>query len=100
MSRAFRNGLLLSEHSTKSDWVEHEVRVARKLEIETGRDVLCPVALDDAWKTCRWPARLREQIEEYLILDFSTWEDRATFDEQFDKLLRGLRIFYEEEGER
>ena len=25
---------------------------------------------------------------------------RATFDEQFDKLLRGLRIFYEEQGQR
>ena len=72
--------------------------MARKLEIETGRDVLCPVALDDSWKTCRWPARLREQIEEYLILDFSAWEDRTTFEAQFDKLLRGLRIFYEEEG--
>ena len=37
--------LVLSEHSTKSDWVQHEVRTARKLEIETGRDVLCPVSL-------------------------------------------------------
>ena len=54
------------------------MRVARKLEIETERDVLCPVALDDAWKTCRWPARLREQIEEYLILDFSAWEEEET----------------------
>lgn len=45
--------LVLSEHSVKSDWVEHEARLARRMEQETGRDVLCPVALDDSWKTCR-----------------------------------------------
>ena len=61
--------------------------------------MLCPVSLDDSWKTCRWPARLREQIEEYMILDFSKWQDRSTFEQQFDRLLRGLRIFYEEEAE-
>src|SRR5258706_3879139 len=42
--------LILSEHSIKSDWVEHEVRTARGLEKEMGRDVLVPVALDDSWK--------------------------------------------------
>ena len=44
--------LILSEHATKSDWVQHEVRLARELEKETGRDVLCPIALDDSWKSC------------------------------------------------
>ena len=42
--------LVLSENSLNSDWVEHEVRTARGLEKEIGRDVLCPVALDDSWK--------------------------------------------------
>ena len=28
--------------------------------------------------------------------NFSEWEDRLSFDRQFDKLVRGLRIFYEE----
>lgn len=39
------------------------------------RDVLYPVASDGTWKNCRWPERLREQIMEYNILDFSMWED-------------------------
>ena len=63
---------------------------------ELGRDVLCPVSLDDSWKDCRWPERLREQIEEYKVLDFSGWEEKATFETQFDRLIRGLKIFYEE----
>jgi hypothetical protein len=100
VDRAMRHNptvlLVLSEHSTKSDWVQHEVRLARKLEIETERDVLCPVALDDSWKTCRWPERLREQIEEYNILDFSEWQDGTTFQRMFARLIDGLDLFYKE----
>ena len=86
--------LVLSERSLASDWVEHEVRKARTLEKELGRDVLCPVALDESWKESKWPERLMEQVMEYNILDFSKWEDKATFDEKFAKLLQGLDLFY------
>lgn len=85
--------VVLSEHSTNSDWVEHEVRKARAKE-KTGKDALCPVALDDSWKTCHWPERLREQIMEYNILDFSNWQDEVIFQRQFTKLLEGLNLFY------
>jgi uncharacterized protein YjbI with pentapeptide repeats len=86
--------LILSKNSIKSDWVEHEVRHARKLEKELGRDALCPIALDDAWKSSPWPERVMEQIMEYNILDFSGWQDTSTFDSKFAKLLSGLEIFY------
>ena len=66
------------------------------LEKELGRDVLCPVALDDSWKTCRWPERLREQIMEYNILDFSEWHDEVFFQRMFTKLIDGLDLFYKE----
>jgi uncharacterized protein YjbI with pentapeptide repeats len=88
--------LVLSENSVKSDWVEHEARQARELAKELGRDVLCPVALDETWKTCSWPARLREQIMEYNILDFSQWQDAAEFAAMFKKLIAGLDLFYKE----
>ncbi|KAF0107004.1 MAG: pentapeptide repeat-containing protein [Anaerolineaceae bacterium] len=88
--------LILSEASVQSDWVEHEARTARELEKELGRDVLCPVALDDAWKTCKWPERLREQIMEYHILDFSKWENGEEFGKVFGKLIDGLDLFYKE----
>ena len=32
--------LVLSKHSTRSDWVEHEVRKAREKEKQTGKDAL------------------------------------------------------------
>lgn len=86
--------LVLSEHSVKSDWVEHEARLARKLEPETGKDVLWPVALDDSWKTCRWPERLREQIMEYNVLDFSSWQDSDYMRRMFTRLIEGLGLFY------
>jgi hypothetical protein len=41
--------LVLSEHSVASDWVEFEVGRAVELSKKLGRDVLCPVALDDSW---------------------------------------------------
>ena len=86
--------LVLSEHSVRSDWVEWEATKARQLEKELRRDVLCPVALDDSWKTCDWPDPLRQQILKYNILDFSSWRDQAFFDRQFRKLLDGLALFY------
>lgn len=86
--------LILSEHSLKSDWVEHEVRTARQLEKEMGRDVLCPVALDDSWKNSAWPRRVMEQVMEYNILDFSEWKDDSKFGSIFNKLIDGLELFY------
>ena len=86
--------LVLSEKSVNSDWVEHEATKSRKLEKERGKDVLCPIALDDAWKTCNWEERLRDQIEKYNILDFSGWKNEEIFSRQFTKLLDGLDIFY------
>ncbi len=86
--------LILSENSTASDWVEHEARLAREIEKEIGRDVLCPIALDYSWKTAKWPARLMEQIKEYNILDFSKWEDDKSFEQVFNKMISGLDMFY------
>ena len=86
--------LVLSEESVNSDWVELEATKARRLEKELGKDVLCPIALDGAWKSCNWNERLRLQIEKYNILDFSGWADEEVFSRQFTKLLDGLDIFY------
>jgi len=98
VSRAIRLNpivlLVLSKHSVYSDWVQYETRVARKLELETKRDVLCPVALDYSWKDCHWPERLREQIMEYNILNFSDWNTEDSFRHMFNRLIDGLDLFY------
>lgn len=86
--------LILSASSIHSDWVEHEARLARDLEKELGRDVLCPIALDDSWKSAKWPARLMEQIKEYNILDYSKWNDDKDFEQIFNKMISGLDMFY------
>lgn len=86
--------LVLSEHSLRSDWVEHEVRTARELEKEMGRDVLCPVALDESWKDSKWEKHVMEQVMKYNILDFSAWRDNSKFGDMFRKLIDGLELFY------
>jgi uncharacterized protein YjbI with pentapeptide repeats len=87
--------LVLSEHSVISDWVGFEVDGALQLSKELGRDVLCPVALDDAWlKSTRLSGNLRTQIKKYNVLDFSHWRDEHTFSTRFRKLIDGLGIHY------
>jgi hypothetical protein len=86
--------LVFSERSIESDWVEHEAESARELEKQLGRHVLCPISLDDAWKTCQWEKRLRRQIMKYNILDFSKWKDNQEFEKMFRRLIEGLDIFY------
>lgn len=47
-----------------------------------------------SWKDCHWPERLREQIMEYNILDFSDWKNEDTFRHMFGRLIDGLDLFY------
>ena len=77
--------------------MEHEAASARELERQLKRDVLCPIALDDRWKHCDWPKVLKRQIMDYNILDFSEWQDDDFFARQFNKLIEGLQIFYQDE---
>ncbi len=92
--------LVLSENSVRSDWVELEAATARDLEKQyrhrgSPRDVLCPLALDDAWKRSDWPRGLRRQIEDYHILDFSGWQDEGVLAAAFHKLYEGIILNYE-----
>ena len=44
-------------------------------------------------------ARLRKQIMEYHILDFSKWQNEGEFVKMFRKLIDGQDLFYKEEVE-
>ena len=61
--------------------------------------MLCPIALDDSWKSAKWPARLMEQIMEYNILDYSKWNDDKAFEQVFNKMISGLDMFYKPDTE-
>jgi hypothetical protein len=103
--RSLRNSdvvvLVLSQASAASEWVEHELDTARKIEKAANRDVLFPVALDDSWKTrmtdTSWKAKLEDLLwrrdKTKLVVDFANWalED---CERQFQTLLRGFNIEY------
>ena len=86
--------LIFSKESVNSDWVEFEITKARKLEKELGRNVLCPIALDDSWENCGWSKVLMTQVRKYNVLDFSNWQDKGFLETQFNKLVKGLDLFY------
>ena len=97
--------LVLSEASTSSDWVEHELDTARRAERVSKRDLLFPVALDDSWKSrmtdTSWKAKLEDLLWRHsktkLVVDFTTW-DSDEFERQFETLLNGLHIEYSKSG--
>ena len=89
--------LVLSEASIESDFVANELEMARKKEKEEKRDVLCPIALDGAWKNkmdADEPNRaLWLTLKQKNVLDFSKWKTKA-FEPVYEKLVRGLKINY------
>lgn len=85
--------LVLSKHSVGHEWVEWEVAEANKLRRSHDRRVLCPVALDEAWKTCDWPGPILRQIKDYKVLDFSEWRAAPVLAHQCEEMIDGLRIF-------
>lgn len=85
--------LVLSKYSIESDWVEMELEEARKKEKGEKRDVLCPVAVDDSWKSTEGPL-WRKLKRDKVILDFSAWETEEEFKVQFDKLIKGMQLNY------
>ena len=82
--------LVLSAASCKSDWVAWEIEKARNLEKEQERSVLCPVPLDDAWRT-KLPAPERKAVERYAVIDLSGAD---AIERQMPRILKGLDIHY------
>ena len=89
--------IVLSKAAIESDWVENELEMARKKEKEEKRDVLCPIALDDSWKSKLEPDEpyrgLWRTLTQKNVLDFSKW-DSGEFESTYEKLIRGLKIYY------
>ena len=69
--------VVLSKWSVNSDWVDYELKSARKKEKDERRDVLCPVALDDSWKAKVDSDPNWGHLANKLVVDFSGWK---TFD--------------------
>ncbi len=89
--------LVLSRASIESAWVENELDLAWRKEKEENRNVICPIALDDSWKTKLQPDEssrvLWLTLEKKNVLDFSKWRTKA-FEPVYKNLVKGLRIYY------
>jgi hypothetical protein len=90
--------VVLSDHSMDSPWVQSEVRKARHREVRDGCRVLFPISLVPFDVLKRWELfdadngqDLAVEIREYLIPDFSRWNDASTFEQQLKALLKGLK---------
>ncbi len=89
--------LILSRNSVNSEWVKYEVSAARDKQKDSPIPTLCPIALDDSWKECRWPDDLLRVVKSYNILDFSQWkQSEDSRSRLYERLLKGLHIFYSE----
>ena len=85
--------LILSEHSVDRNWVEYEVDQAHKLAQGLQRNALCLITLDASWATCDWPEAYTDQLVQYPMLHFSTWQEAPLFKETFAHLIERLGLF-------
>lgn len=90
--------VVLSEHSMNSNWVETEIRRARKRERDENRRVLFPIRLTDYGDLQEWELfdadegrDLAQEIREYFIPDFSNWKDHDSFTIAFNRLVDDLQ---------
>ncbi|HEX3856965.1 MAG TPA: toll/interleukin-1 receptor domain-containing protein [Verrucomicrobiae bacterium] len=90
--------IVLSESSIASDWVQTEIRRARKQEKLDGKRKLFPIRVCDMQMLKEWECfdadsgrDIAQEIREYFIPDFSDWQKSEKFDHEFKKLCRDLR---------
>jgi hypothetical protein len=83
--------LVLSETALTRDWVWAEIKATREREHEEGRDILCPIAVDDSWTRHDQHMREMSYLTERKILDFSK---SRTFEREYGKLVHGFRTQY------
>jgi hypothetical protein len=81
-----------------SNWVQTEIRRARKHERDDKRRKLFPISLVPFGEIQKWELfdsdegrDLAQEIREYYIPDFSNWKDYDKFNAEFEKLLKALR---------
>lgn len=82
--------LVLSKHSVRSEWVEHEAKLARKLEAVGNGPALFPVTLDESWSALREPGRVFESVPESSVISFVNWTESTVFDKSALKLVSAI----------
>jgi hypothetical protein len=82
--------VVLSENSSRSRWVQWEVCVARHIEANEHRVVLCPISIvnPSGCPTGRWFTDLKKSRH---ICDFSNCDDAQEYEKSFGRLLCDLK---------
>jgi uncharacterized protein YjbI with pentapeptide repeats len=83
--------LVLSRHAINSEWVEDEVTKAFAEERKRPDTLLVPIRIDDFVMETNeaWAVKLRDSRH---IGDFEHWRDHDAYQQNFEKLLRDLRM--------
>lgn len=83
--------LILSENSIRSKWVESEVETALAREVETNKQVLYTIRLDDSvlGASASWVSNL---VMRRHISDFSKWKIEDAYNEAFSRLIRDISV--------
>jgi TIR domain len=91
--------IVLSKESISSNWVETELRRARRQEKLRKERKLFPIRLCDMKTLQKWQCfdvdsgrDIAQEVREYFIPDFSSWQDPNNFEESFKKLTADLRL--------
>lgn len=91
--------VVLSRESTSSNWVQTEIRRARRQEKTESTRKLFPIRVCDMETLKRWSCfdsdsgrDIAEEVREYFIPDFSNWQDSEKFERELKKLCRDLRL--------
>lgn len=89
--------LILSEHSMSSNWVQSELRWAREIEREQGRQKLFPLRMVEMEIIQKWRCfdadvgkDMAVELREFYIPDFTGWEQDELFNVAFARLVRDL----------
>jgi pentapeptide repeat protein/TIR domain-containing protein len=72
--------LVLSEHSVGASWAAHLIQEGLELGRKLKRDVVYPVALDDAWKAYATKEPFRSLQAHAEVVDCIAWSDRTGLD--------------------
>jgi uncharacterized protein YjbI with pentapeptide repeats len=90
--------VVLSKSSLASNWVQTEIRRARRQEQKTRARELFPIRLCSMETLKAWECfdadtgkDIAEEIREYFIPDFSDWTEPGVFEREFEKLRRDLK---------
>ena len=89
--------LVLSANSMTSNWVATEIRDAIKRETDEGKQVLFPIALVPMEEIRTWECfdadtgrDMAVEVRQYFIPNFVNWKNDLAFEEQCERLLKGL----------